>query len=75
MDIEDTDLTREELDFLIERLSRENDELTPPSSDSKSISQTEIQFDLKTRLRRGIDELRANNENVPPDLLRILERL
>jgi hypothetical protein len=73
--VENTDLTKDELDFLIARLSRQNDEPTLPATDSESLTQTEVQADLKTRLQRSVDDLTANNEDVPPDLLRLIERL
>ena len=74
MDVENTDLTREELDFLIEKLTRESDEAIF-CADSESLNQTEVQADLRVRLQRGIDDLKANNENVPQDLLRLLKSL
>jgi len=74
MDVENTDLTREELDFLIEKLTRESDEAIL-GADSESLNQTEIQADLKVRLQRGIDDLKANDENVPQHLLRLLKSL
>ena len=73
MDVENTGLTKEELDFLIERLSREDE--SPIDTDSESVTQAEIQADLRTRLQRGIEDLISNNEDVPADLLRLLERL
>jgi len=75
MDVENTDLTTEELDFLIEKLTRESDEASVLDADSESLNQTEIQADLKVRLQRGIDDLKANDENVPEDLLRLLKSL
>lgn len=73
MDIEN-DLTKDELDCLIEKLSRENDEATLSGADSESVTQ-EVQADLRARLQRGIEDLRSNNEDVPADILRLLERL
>lgn len=75
MDVENTDLTREELDFLIEKLTRESDEPDVLGVDSESLNQTEIQADLRVRLQRGIDDLKANDENVPQDLMRLLKSL
>jgi len=74
MDVENTDLTSEELDFLIEKLTRESDEAIL-GADSESLNQTEVQADLKVRLQRGINDLKANDENVPQDLLRLLKSL
>jgi hypothetical protein len=73
MDIEN-DLTKDELAYLIEKLSRENDEATLSDADSESVTQ-EVQADLRARLQRGIEDLRSNNEDVPADILRLLERL
>lgn len=75
MVVQNTGLTKEELDFLVERLSRENDDSPLLDADLESLTQREIQADLKTRLQRGIDDLRANNEDVPTELLRLLERM
>jgi hypothetical protein len=71
VDVENTGLKKEELDFLIERLSREDDESPLLDTDSELVNQA----DLRTRLQRGIEDLRSNNEDVPAELLRLLERL
>jgi hypothetical protein len=75
MDVDNTDLSAEELDLLIQKLSREGDELEASEIGLASLTQSEDQTDLKTRLQRGIDELIANGEDVPPHLIRLLGRL
>jgi len=70
----ENDLTKDELDYLIEKLSHENDDATLSGADSESVTQ-EVQADLRARLQRGIEDLRSNNEDVPADILRLLERL
>ena len=77
MDVKDNDLTKDELDYLIEKLSREDDEESLSTDDAKCEDENhaEIQADLKIRLKQGIDELKASDEDIPPRLLRLLERL
>jgi hypothetical protein len=77
MDDKDDRLSKEELQYLIERLSF-SDEESAVSADSLSESyadQGALQADLKIRLQRGVEEMRARNEVVPEHLLNLIERL
>jgi len=71
-------LTKEELEYLIERLELPNDDLMEnPDSVLRSspVHQAELQADLKLRLQRGVSEMKARNEEVPEHLLDLIERL
>lgn len=78
MNPKDDRLTKEELQYLIERLSLPDDD--EPADDAgtsveSSAAQGALQADLKKRLQRGVDEMRARNEEVPGGVLDLLERL
>jgi hypothetical protein len=62
------------------------DSLTPPNDEMDIVSATiflqragidpsRLDKDLKERLEREVDEMRARNEDVPEDLLRFLQHL
>jgi hypothetical protein len=62
------------------------DSLTPPNDEMDIVSATiflqragidpsRLDTDLKERLEREVDEMRARNEDVPEELLRFLQHL
>jgi hypothetical protein len=71
-------LTKEELEYLVERLELLDEELVdnPDTAlESSTVDQGELQSDLKIRLQRGVTEMRARHEEVPEQLLNLIERL
>jgi hypothetical protein len=71
-------LTKEELEYLIERLELSGEELVDdpdPVFKTSPVDQGVLQADLKMRLRRRVIEMRARNEEVPEHLLNLIERL
>ncbi len=71
-------LTKEELEYLIERLKLSDEELVHNADSglkASVVDQGELQADLKLRLQRGVTEMRARNEEVPEHLLNLIERL
>jgi hypothetical protein len=78
MDDKDDRLSKEELQYLIEKLSL-SDEESATSIDmlleSSAADQGAVQADLKLRLQRGVEEMRARNEVVPEHLLNLIKRL
>jgi len=78
MNVNDESLSKEELQYLIERLGGPEDELANDTDAVLRLSpgeQAALQVDLKMRLQRGIEEMRARNEEVPERLLSLIERL
>lgn len=78
MDDKDDRLSKEELQYLIERLSFSDEESVDSAnnlSESSAADQGALQADLKIRLQRGVEEMRARNEVVPERLLNLIERL
>ena len=78
MDDKDDRLSKEELQYLIERLSFSDEESVDSAdnlSESSASEQGALQADLKIRLQRSVDEMRARNEEVPANLLNLIERL
>jgi hypothetical protein len=78
MNINDKNLSKEELEYFIEKLSvpieHTLDSVTNlpvlPTSD-----QAKLQSDLKVRLQRGLQEMQARNEDVPDALVELIKRL
>jgi hypothetical protein len=71
-------LTKEELEYLIERLELSGEEFVDNSDtalNNSPVAQGALQADLKLRLMRGVTEMRARNEEVPEHLLDLIERL
>ena len=78
MNINDENLNKEELQYLIERLGGPEDKLADEPDTLLGISTADraaLQTDLKMRLQRGIEEMRARKEEVPERLLELIERL
>jgi FixJ family two-component response regulator len=78
MNVNDESLSKEELQYLIERLGFPEDELADASDTllgTSTADQAALQADLKMRLQRGIEEMRARKEEVPGRLLKLIERL
>ena len=76
MSVNDNRLTKEELQYLIEELSLVDDEL--PEHKETPLEPTvpgTLQSDLKKRLQRCVQKMKARNEEVPAHLLDLLERL
>ncbi len=74
MSVNDDRLTKEELQYLIEELGLSDDEPVDTPLESSTLPGTP-QLDLKKRLQRSVEEMRARNEEVPGHLLDIIERL
>lgn len=76
MSVDDNSLTKEELQYLIEELNLSDDEAAEKEEDllEPSVRST-LQTDLKNRLQRSVQEMRARNEEVPANLLDLIERL
>jgi len=74
MDVKDDRLSREELQYLIEKLTPSEDEMAD-EQDSSAADRGALQTDLKLRLQRSVEEMRARNEEVPAHLLNLIERL
>lgn len=76
MNVNNDRLTKEELQYLIEKLRLLNDE-SAESADTllESPVPGTPQTDLKERLQRSVDEMRVQNEEVPAHLLDLIERL
>jgi hypothetical protein len=76
MKVNNDKLTKEELQYLIEKLSLLEDE--PPES-GDTLLESPVpgtpQTDLKERLQRSVDEMRVQNEEVPAHLLDLIHRL
>ncbi len=77
MNINDENLNKEELQYLIERLGGPEDKSAdePDTLGTSTPDRAALQTDLKMRLQRGIEEMRARNEEVPERLLKLIERL
>jgi hypothetical protein len=78
MNVNDKSLSKEELQYLIERLGGPEDELADDADAflrPSPAEQAALQVDLKLRLQRGVEEMRARNEEVPERLLSLIERL
>jgi hypothetical protein len=74
MSVNDNRLTKEELQYLIEELGAADDEPVDTPLESSAVPGIP-QLDLKERLQRSVEEMRARNEEVPAHLLDLLERL
>jgi len=76
MSVDDNSLTKEELQYLIEELNLSDDEPAEKGEDllEPSIRST-LQTGLKERLLRRVQEMRERNEEVPANLLDLIERL
>jgi hypothetical protein len=71
-------LTKEELEYLIERLELSGEDLVDkpdPILETSPVDQGLLQADLKMRLQRRVTEMRDRNEEVPEHLLNLIERL
>jgi len=74
MSVNDDNLTKEELQYLIEELNLSDDENAETLLESPT-ALGELPSALKERLQRSVEEMRARNEEVPAPLLDIIERL
>lgn len=76
MSVNDDNLTKEELQYLIEELNLSDDE---PAEKEEHLLEPSIrstlQTGLKERLLRRVQEMRERNEEVPANLLDLIERL
>lgn len=76
MSVDDNSLTKEELQYLIEELNLSDDEPAEKDEDILEPSvRSKLQTDLKNRLQRHVEGMRARNEEVPAPLLNLIERL
>lgn len=73
MNVNDDGPTKEELQYLIEELSVSDDEPAEKADTSlESRGPGTLQTDLKKRLQRRVEEMRARNEEVPANLLDLI---
>jgi hypothetical protein len=76
MNVNNDRLTKEELQYLIEELSLLDDNpAEETASPEESTILATLQSGLKKRLQRSIEEMRERNEEVPVNLLDLVERL
>jgi len=78
MSINDKNLSKEELEYFIEKLSRPNEDTLDSVTNLPALPATDqvtLQSDLKVRLQRGLEDMQARNENVPEALLELINRL
>ena len=70
---------REKLRDLIEILNPPDDQMDVVSAtivlEQAGVDLSTLQEDLKTRLERSVEEMISRNEEVPADLLKVINRL
>jgi len=72
-------LSQAQLRQLMEKLEPPNEEMDEISANiilkRAGFDLTALQSDLKNRLKREVDEMKARNEQSPPEMLKLIELL
>ena len=75
MNTNEKSLRKDELQFLLAELEQAGVDSTDSSGARSALEQSALQNELKMRLQKAAEEMRARNEPVPPGLIDLLERL